>query len=140
VEVRAAVVLRVPSLSRILRDLHPVVLAILNLSRVLESLGKELSKVVVIRGVLETQVADICQILREFLGEALAEILDSSGLLLLTNLLVLLLVGSSLQTLPGEAATKEVQENVAEGFEIVSTGLLASQMSVDTHVSGGSRQ
>jgi hypothetical protein len=33
--------------------------------------------------------------------EALAEILDSSCLLLLANLLVLLLIGSSLQALPG---------------------------------------
>jgi hypothetical protein len=140
VEVRAAVVLRVPSLSRILRDLHPVVLAILNLARILEGLGEELSEIVVIGSVLKTQVADICQILGEFLGEALAEILDSSGLLLLTDLLILLLVGSSLQALPGEAATKEVQENVAKSFEIVSTGLLASQMSDDTHVSGSSRQ
>lgn len=66
--------------------------------------------------------------------EAVAEILDGSGLLLLTDLLVLLLVGSSLEALPWESASEEVHENVAQGFQVVPTRLFASKMSVDTHV------
>ena len=68
--------------------------------------------------------------------EAVAEILDGSSLLLLPNLLVLLLVGSSLETLPREAATEEVHEDVTQSFQVVSARLLTSQMGVDTHVTG----
>ena len=53
--------------------------------------------------------------------ETIAEILDGSSLLLLTNLLVLLLVGSSLETLPRESATEEVHENVTKGLQIITS-------------------
>jgi hypothetical protein len=66
--------------------------------------------------------------------EAVAEVLDRSGLLLLANLLVLLLVGSSLEALPWKTTSKEVHENVAQSFQVVPARLLASQMGVDTHV------
>lgn len=72
--------------------------------------------------------------------EAVAEVLDGSSLLLLSNLLVLLLVGSSLQTLPWKATAQEVHENVTKGLEIVSTGLFASKMGVDAHVTSGTRK
>jgi hypothetical protein len=97
-------------------QLHPVVLAILNLPSALERLGEELAQVVVIGGVLETEVANVAEILVELLCAGLAlmkdivcgrrtrkavtEILDRGRLLLLPNLLVLLLVRCGLQTLP----------------------------------------
>jgi len=140
VEVRAAVVLRIPSLSRILRNLHPVILAILNLASVLESLCEELPKVIIVRSILEAQISDIRQILGEFLGETLTEILDSSCLLLLANLLIFLLVGGRLQSLPRKTTSKKVQEDMTKSFEIVSAGLLTAQMGVDTHVSCSSRK
>lgn len=139
VEVRA-VVLRVPSLSRIFRDLHPVVLAILYLTGVLERLGEELSEVIVVRGILETEISNVGKVLGELLGEAFAQILDNGGLLLLANLLVLLLVGSSLQALPGETAAEEVEEDVTKGLKIVSSRLLTTQMGVDAHVTSSSRK
>jgi hypothetical protein len=72
--------------------------------------------------------------------EALAEILDGGRLLLLANLLVFLLVGSSLQTLPRQTAAEEVHEDVAQSLEIISTTLFAAQMGVDGHVTGGSAE
>jgi hypothetical protein len=66
--------------------------------------------------------------------EAVAEVLDRSCLLLLADLLVFLLVGSSLEALPWETATEEVHENVTQSFQVVSARLLASEMGVDTHV------
>lgn len=141
VQVCGAMILhRVPPLSRILADLHPVVLAILDVASVLQGLGEELSKVVVVGGVLETEVSDVCQVLVELLGEALAEILDGSGLLLLTNLFIFLLVSSSFEALPGEAATQEVHENVAKSLQVISSRLFASKMRVDTHVTGSAGQ
>ena len=72
--------------------------------------------------------------------EAIAQVLDWSSLLLLSNLLVLLLVGGSLEALPWQPAAQEVHEDVAEGLEIITTRLFASQMGVDTHVSSGTGQ
>jgi hypothetical protein len=72
--------------------------------------------------------------------ETLAEILDGGGLLLLANLLVLLLVGSSLQALPRQTTAEEVHEDVTQSLEIISTTLFATQMGVDGHVTGGSAE
>lgn len=72
--------------------------------------------------------------------EAIAQVLDGSRLLLLSNLLVLLLVGSSLEALPRQSTSEEVHENVAEGLEVIATRLLASKMGVDTHVASGTGQ
>lgn len=141
VQVCGAMILhRVPPLSRILVDLHPVVLAILDITSVLQGLGKKLSEVVVIGGIFETKVSDVRQVLVELLWEAFAKILDGSSLLLFTNLLILLLVSSSLQALPGKATAKEIHEDVAESLEIVSSRLFASKMGIDTHVTGSTGQ
>lgn len=107
------VALAVPALSRILRDLHPVVFTILDLPGILESLSKQLPEIVIIGRIFESQVSYVSKILRELLGESLAKILDSSGLLLLSDLLVLLLVCSSFQTLPGQSAAQEIHENMS---------------------------
>ena len=48
-------------------ELHPVVLAVLDLAGALERLREELAEVVVVRGVLEAQVADVAQVLVELL-------------------------------------------------------------------------
>jgi hypothetical protein len=137
-------------------QLHPVVLSILNLSGALECLGEELTQVVVVGSVFETEIADIAEVLVELLWvllagaeaencgkhtrEAIAQVLDGGGLLLLSNLLVLLLVGGSLETLPWQSTAQEVHENMTQRLEIVTTRLLASQMGVDAHVSSGTGQ
>ena len=68
--------------------------------------------------------------------ESIAKILDRGSLLLLSNLFILLLVGRSLETLPGEATSQEVQEDVSQSLEVVTSRLFSSQMGVDTHVAG----
>lgn len=125
-----------PALSIV--QLHPVILAVLDLSGALESLGEQLAEVVVVGGILETEVANIAQVLVKLLcvelvnvqrlvrcdmrtWETVAQVLDGSSLLLLSNLLVLLLVCSSLQALPGKAATEEVHEDVTECLQIIAT-------------------
>lgn len=47
-------------------QLHPVVISILDLAGALEGLGQEISKVVIVGGVLEPEVAHITQVLVEF--------------------------------------------------------------------------
>ena len=59
-----------PALSIV--ELHPVVLAILNLPSALKRLGEELAQIVVVRGVLESEITDIAEVLVEFLCTGLA--------------------------------------------------------------------
>jgi hypothetical protein len=66
----------------------------------------------------------------------LAQDLHWGGHLLLTDLLVLLLLGGGLQSLPGEGAPVEVHEDVAQGLHVVSPALFDSQMGVDRGVAG----
>jgi len=66
----------------------------------------------------------------------LAQDLHWGGHLLLTDLLVLLLLGGGLQSLPGEGASVEVHEDVAQGLHVVSPALFDSQMGVDRGVAG----
>lgn len=116
-----------PALSIV--QLHPVILAILHLSGALQRLCEEFAQVVIVGRVFEAEVADIAEVLIEFLckqlvfrhshnrdhrtREAVTKILDWRCLLLLANLLILLLVGGSLQSLPWKATTQEVHENMA---------------------------
>jgi len=72
--------------------------------------------------------------------EAVAQLADRDLLLLLANLLVLLLVGGCLESLPGQAAAQKVHEYVPEGLEIVASALLTAQVRVDTHVACRARQ
>lgn len=121
-------------------NLHPVILAVLDATGVLERLREKFAEIIVVGLVLKTKVADVCEVLGKLFGESFTEILDGSGLLLLANLLILLLVSSSLEALPRQATTEEVHENVAQGLEIISSGLLAAKMGVDGHVTGSSRK
>lgn len=132
--------LRVPALSRILADLHPIVFAVFDFTSVLESLGEEFTQVVVIGSVFEAEVAYIREILVELLGETFAQVFDGSRLLLLSNLLVLLLVRGSLETLPRKTASEEVHENMTQRFQVITSGLFASKMGVDAHVARSARE
>lgn len=132
------VVLGIPALSRILGNLHPVVFAVLDVAGVLQRLGEELAEVVVVGRVFEAEVSHVGEVFAKLLGETLAEVLDGRGLLLLANLFVLLLIGGSFEALPGQAAAEEVHEDVAQGLEVVSARLLAAEMGVDAHITGGS--
>ena len=124
-----------PALSIV--DLHPVVLAILHFAGILESLGEQIAKVVVVGSVLEAKIADIGEIFVKFLcrtisansddkdkpahtWEAIAKVLDRRRLFLLSDFLVFLLIGRSLEALPGQATAEEIHENVTQCFEIVS--------------------
>lgn len=55
------------------------------------------------------------------------EDLDGRRHLLLTDALVLLSLGRSLEALPGEGAQVEVHEDVAEGLQVIASGLLCGQ-------------
>jgi len=91
-----------------------------------EEITEDLSEVRVIRLVIEAEGTSIVEIDGKLVREASAEDLSGSRHLLLHDAVILLLLGSSLETLPWEGATAEVQHNVSERLHIISAGLLCS--------------
>ena len=91
-----------------------------------EEIAEDLAEVRVVGLVIEAEGAGVVEVDGELVGEATAEDLSGSGHLLLHDAVVLLLLGSSLEALPGKRSTAEVEHNVAEGLHVVTTGLLCS--------------
>lgn len=72
--------------------------------------------------------------------ESLAESLRRDDHLAFHDLVVFLLfVVVGLDSLPRQGAPEHVHQDVANGLQVVSSGLLDSQVGVDRGVSGGSR-
>lgn len=68
---------RLPTLAVV--KLHPVVFAILDFASVLEGLGEEVAEIFVVWCVFETKVADIAQVLVEFLCQDVSTVADACG-------------------------------------------------------------
>lgn len=68
-----------------------------------------------------------------------AELVKGSFNLLFLNGVVLFILTAPWKTLPWQGTLHEVKEHVADGFEIVTTGLFDTLVSGDRSVSGGSR-
>lgn len=105
-----------------------------------EEITEDLAEIRVVGLVVEAKRAGVVEVDGELVGEATAEDLGGSGHLLLHDAVVLLLLSGSLQALPGQGATAEVEHNVAQGFHVVTAGLLNTQVSVDTGVTSGTGQ
>lgn len=58
---------------------------------------------------------------------SLAEHLDGGGHFLLTDAFILLPLGGSLESLPGQRAQVKVHEHVAQGLQIIPSGLLCGR-------------
>mmetsp|Transcript_8789 Transcript_8789/g.23731 ORF Transcript_8789/g.23731 Transcript_8789/m.23731 type:complete len:334 (-) Transcript_8789:165-1166(-) len=89
---------------------------------------------------LELEGSAVRQVLGELRWAALAQGWDGDALLLLHDELVLLGGGLGLESLPWESSLEEVDEDVPDGLEIVTTGLLHTQVIVDGCVTWGSCQ
>jgi len=60
-------------------------------------------------------------------GVSFTQDLDGRGHLLLADALVLLPLGGRLEALPGQGAQVEVHEDVAQGLQVITPGLLCSR-------------
>lgn len=89
-----------------------------------EEVTEDLAEVAVVGLVIEAEGARVVEIDGELVREATAEDLGGGCHLLLHDTIVLLLLGGSLEALPRERATAEVQHDVAEGLHIVTARLL----------------
>mmetsp|Transcript_7527 Transcript_7527/g.21372 ORF Transcript_7527/g.21372 Transcript_7527/m.21372 type:complete len:209 (-) Transcript_7527:115-741(-) len=105
-----------------------------------EKVAEHHSREGVVRPVLKAQVPAVVQVDGEFRWQVLAQHLGRDRLLLLVYALVSLLLRSTLEALPRQAASPEVHQHVADGFEIISTTLLNAGMRVDAGVPRGARQ
>lgn len=101
---------------------------------------EDLPQVGVVGFVVETQGTGVVQVDSKLIGVATAQDLSGGGHLLLHNTIVLLLLGGGLQTLPGEGATAEIKHDIAQRLHIVTTGLLNTQVSVDTGITSGTSE
>ena len=88
-----------------------------------EEIAEDLSKVRVVRLVIETQRARVVQVDGELIGEPATEYLGGRRHFLFHDPVVLLLLGGSLQSLPWEGAAAEVQHDISQGFHIITAGL-----------------
>ena len=76
---------------------------------------------------------------RSLTWEALTQFSNGRGLLLFTNLLILLFIGRSPKALPRKTTPQEVHEHVSKRFKVITAGLLTAKMRVDRHVPGSAR-
>jgi hypothetical protein len=90
--------------------------------------------VAIVRRVSELQLAAILHELFKFGRTSLAELFKSGFLLLLFDVVVLFCLGASWEALPREFTSEEVNDNVTDAFQVVSTRLFITNMSVDRGV------
>lgn len=101
---------------------------------------EELAKVGIIRLVVEAKSTSVVQKDAKFARKATAEDISGCRHLLFHDPVVLLLLGSGLESLPRKGATQEVHQHIRERFKVITTGLLNTQMSVDGGVASGTGQ
>lgn len=88
----------------------------------------------------EWQASAIMHEFLELIWLIFAKLFDLNLLLLFLNVGILFSLWSSWKALPWERALQKIEENMTDGFEIISSGLLVTNMSVDTCVSGCTSQ
>lgn len=105
-----------------------------------KEIAEDLAQVAVVRLVVETQGSSVVEVDGELVGESTAENLGRSSHLLLHDAVVLLLLGGSLETLPRERASAEVQHDIAERLHVITARLLNTKMGVDGGITGRAGQ
>lgn len=79
-------------------------------------------------------------VLLEFYWVALAELVEASLQLFLLNVLILFILILSWKILPWERSSKEVDDHMADSFQVISTRLFLTKMGSEGGVPGGSCQ
>ena len=100
---------------------HPVENEIVLVSHAIEEILEELAEVANIGLLLELETAAVVHVNGEFFRISLCQGLDRSRKFLVSDLLVLLFLGLSRETLPRKAASAEVHKHESERLKIVSS-------------------
>uniref|UniRef100_A0A7S3IHC3 Secreted protein n=1 Tax=Strombidium inclinatum TaxID=197538 RepID=A0A7S3IHC3_9SPIT len=91
-------------------------------------------QVVVVRVLGKAQVSAVSHVLEELLWAVSSELFDSHVDLSFLDFLVLLVLRLRLQTLPGQFTFQEIEQNIPSTFQVVSSALLNSDVSVGTSI------
>ena len=91
-------------------------------------LTEEPTKVSIVWSFVKVQVATVCHVSRHFFWIAQAERIDWSVDLALFDLLVLVVLVPSSQTLPGKFTFEHVKQDIAGSFQVISAALLNTEM------------
>lgn len=94
--------------------------------------------VVGVRG--EGQGAAVLHKLLELGGLVQAELVYGDLFLLALNVVVLLVLRAAGEALPGQRAAQKVEQHVADGLQVVASGLLVADVRVERGVAGGAGQ
>ena len=94
----------------------------------------------VVRLLLELERAAVLHVLAELAGVTAAELFKTRLNLLLLDVIVLLVLGATGQTLPRQLTLDEVEQDVADRLQIVTSGLLNALVGGNGGVSGGTGQ
>ena len=105
-----------------------------------EEVAENLAKVRVVRLIIEAERARVVEVDGKFVGEAPAKDFGRRRHLLLHDAVVFLLLGGSLETLPGKRAAAEVEHDIAERLHVVSARLLNAEVGVDAGIASGTGQ
>ena len=91
---------------------------------------EDLSEVDVIWLGIEAEGTSVVEVNGKLVGQAMAKDFGTGGHFLKHDAVILLLRGSSLETLPWKGATAEVQHNVSKGLHIITSRLLCEDISI----------
>lgn len=105
-----------------------------------KKITEDLAKVAVVGLVVEAKGTSVVQINGKLVGKPAAKDISGGSHLLLHDAVVLLLLSSSLQSLPGKRATAEVEHDIAERLHVIATRLLNTEMGVDRSITRGTRE
>lgn len=94
----------------------------------------------VVWSLLELESAAEFHVLLELNWVSSAQILERSLTLLLLDIVVFLILGSAWESLPWQLALEQVEQDVANALQVVTSRLLNSFMGGDGGISGGSSQ
>jgi hypothetical protein len=70
----------------------------------------------------------------------LAEFVHSDLKLLLLDVVVLFVLGTAGESLPGETASQEIKKHVTNCLQVISPRLLVADVSVDARITGSASQ
>lgn len=122
------------------RRAHPVVLVVVSESLFLHHICKLLAQIRIIWPLFKLQVATICDILVEFRGQATAESIYGRLHFFFHDFLIFVLLVIHFQILPGQLPLQEIDQHIPQAFNIISSRLLNSDVSIDRGVPCCARQ
>lgn len=110
---------------------HPVEDVVVLVALPVKEILEELPEIADVGPLLELERAAVAEVEADFLREGPRQLLDLSRELLVSDLLILLLLGPGGNALPRELALQEVQKHVAQAFEVVPASLLDAKVRVN---------